>query len=443
MDADAARFYGSVSLFLLVVLMSVFWLARRSRRLSTEQARILVLSAVVGEMGVYVPLGNATREFLYARLAVFVLCVLAGAAWAFGWRRVAILPVASAVLGYTALVVLPSVGLPRRAALDAPPTFMRWLEQQEGGLYRSFGIVPNYSSTAGLQDISTVGPLAPREFEHFVDVVSSADEHVFYDSSSTFSLTTGPDQPYSLSKDYARARPVFDWMGVRYLVLNRSQFRDGPGGRTDDGGLLASEPNVRVAYEDPTVRIIESSTAWAKAFFWPGVEVFPDQASILARLKADPRAILQTPKLERASVSRLQLPGESPPGARALPVDVTSYRPNSVQLAVDAPSAGIAVLTDSYFPGWRARVDAAPAEVLRVNGLARGVLIPTAGHHVVDFEYTPESFVDGAWLSAGIAAFLAGLLVYAHLRPRARPRWQRLSLFEPAAEDEPEVLSAR
>jgi uncharacterized membrane protein YfhO len=148
--------------------------------------------------------------------------------------------------------------------------------------------------------------------------------------------------------------------------------------------------------------------------------VYPDQAAILARLKAEPRTILGTPKIERQSVSRLQGPSLPPQASRPLPVDITSYRPNSVQLVVDAPSAGIVVLTDSYFPGWRARIDARPAEVLRVNGLARGVMVPSAGHHVVDFEYAPESFIDGVRLSAGIAIFLLGLLAFAHLRTRAR-----------------------
>jgi uncharacterized membrane protein YfhO len=57
------------------------------------------------------------------------------------------------------------------------------------------------------------------------------------------------------------------------------------------------------------------------------------------------------------------------------------------------------VLTDLYYPGWRAEVNGEEAEVFRVNGLVRGVAVK-AGSSSVIFSYRPASF------RAGVVIFL-------------------------------------
>jgi uncharacterized membrane protein YfhO len=66
------------------------------------------------------------------------------------------------------------------------------------------------------------------------------------------------------------------------------------------------------------------------------------------------------------------------------------------------------VLTDLAYPGWTARVDGAPAEILLADGSFRAVAVP-AGSHRVEFRYRPISVYAGAAISA---AALLGLLVW-------------------------------
>jgi uncharacterized membrane protein YfhO len=68
--------------------------------------------------------------------------------------------------------------------------------------------------------------------------------------------------------------------------------------------------------------------------------------------------------------------------------------------------AGMIVLSDTYYPGWRARVDHQPAQIYEVNGAMRGVVVPK-GVHTLTMRYRPVSVYLGAALSLlGIAAAL-------------------------------------
>jgi hypothetical protein len=299
---------------------------------------------------------------------------------------------------------------------------MRWLRAQAGDQYRSFGIAPDFSSVGAIQDISVVGPLAPPDFGSFVDLISTPVVAAHYRLIGTLWVTIGiPVQDYYDLTQYPKAKPVLDWAGVRYLVLDRTYFR--PGGRTDDQALLAPGSGLQVAYEDNAVRVLESATARAKAEFWDSAQAYPDAASIVAKLQQDPAEILGPPKLEPDAGSRLPAQGSTQPGL----VAIDSYEPNQVQLSLTSNSAGVVVLKDAYYPGWQAWVDGRPSDVLRVNGIARGVLIPGAGRHSILFAYRPASFVRGLLLATAIALLLLGTLAYNRLcRSTQVPGWSMI-----------------
>jgi hypothetical protein len=320
---------------------------------------------------------------------------------------------AGVVVGYGLVVALPSAGLPRQFDVDTPPAFMRWLRAAAGDDYRSFGIQPDFSAVARVQDIDVVGPLAPREFDAFVRLISPRATANFFESSSTFWLDGGntPSEAFGLAS-YARVKPILDWAGVRYLVL--------AAGRSEAQALLGADGGLERAYQDSTVQILESSAARPKVEFWSGARVYPDQAAVLAALQQEPSLILGPPLLEAGAAPRLGEGGQRVDGA----VVVGSYRANEVRLAVQAPSAGLVVLKDSAYPGWQAWVDGQPTEVVRVDGLVRGAVVPSAGAHEVVFGYRPVGFVQGVVLAGLIALLLAATLLTARLRPGSGvPGW--------------------
>ncbi len=116
-------------------------------------------------------------------------------------------------------------------------------------------------------------------------------------------------------------------------------------------------------------------------------------------------------------------------GVAALPgaddVRVVSRRLDAIEVEARLDAAGVLVVLEAFEPGWVATVDAAPAPVLRANGLFRAVRLE-AGRHSVRFAYRPRSVAYGAAISAfGLASAIAlGLLCLARatrLKGAARP----------------------
>jgi hypothetical protein len=87
-------------------------------------------------------------------------------------------------------------------------------------------------------------------------------------------------------------------------------------------------------------------------------------------------------------------------------VAITGYQAENVSIDVIMTCDGMLVLSDTYYPGWNARVDGKAAQIYEVDLALRGVLAPK-GTHTITFEYRPRSF------SLGVALTLAGLLAAA------------------------------
>ena len=102
--------------------------------------------------------------------------------------------------------------------------------------------------------------------------------------------------------------------------------------------------------------------------------------------------------------------------------------PGRYEIAAETPSAGYLVLTETNYPGWEARVDGAPAEILRANHLVQALWL-SPGKHQVQFEFHSRWLGLGFLLGALAAAGPAG---WAVLRRRRRPADAELASRKPA-----------
>ena len=86
------------------------------------------------------------------------------------------------------------------------------------------------------------------------------------------------------------------------------------------------------------------------------------------------------------------------PGSSADSVQFKSYEADDMSLDVKASGDGLLVLGEVYYPSWRATVNGKSAEIHKVDGALRGIVVP-AGESQVRLEYVPVSGYLGAVLS--------------------------------------------
>jgi hypothetical protein len=87
---------------------------------------------------------------------------------------------------------------------------------------------------------------------------------------------------------------------------------------------------------------------------------------------------------------------------------IGSYDADRIEVQVHTASRALLVLSEMYYPGWKAEVDGDPAVIHKVDGAFRGIIVPAGDSRVV-LRYLPRSFVLGATLS--LLAFV-GTIVF-------------------------------
>lgn len=117
--------------------------------------------------------------------------------------------------------------------------------------------------------------------------------------------------------------------------------------------------------------------------------------------------------------SKAFMDGEAPklacPGT-ADDVTITKYQPENVAIHADMRCQGMLVLSETYYPGWYARVDGRPANIYEVDFALRGVVVPQ-GAHEITFQYRPRSVIWGATLTLAGWLGAAALVMYSR-KPR-------------------------
>jgi hypothetical protein len=94
-------------------------------------------------------------------------------------------------------------------------------------------------------------------------------------------------------------------------------------------------------------------------------------------------------------------------------VKVAMYSPKSIELSAQTTSGGLLVLSETYYPGWKAWLDDQPTPIYSTDIALRGVVVPP-GAHRVRMEFHPIIFP----ISVGISLATLVLLVFSAFRYR-------------------------
>jgi hypothetical protein len=231
---------------------------------------------------------------------------------------------------------------------------------------------PNSATHYAFYDIGGYDSFVPRRTSQIVQPMHSA----------WHPNVLGPFSEESMDS------PVLDLLGVQHVVLPP---------------------------EDPRGGLLERRTALPPAFLvtcWREM----DEGSALHALPAmDANDVRTVALVDRASTPIGTTAASGASCERGPEARVVRYEPERVSIRVEPDERSLLVLTDSWYPGWRVRVDGRQAEVLTVDHAFRGVLVPK-GARSVEFNYRSTSLLLGSTLTL-IAA--AGALLWA-LAPAIR-----------------------
>lgn len=103
-------------------------------------------------------------------------------------------------------------------------------------------------------------------------------------------------------------------------------------------------------------------------------------------------------------------------GAGSESLDIVAYHPNAIHLMARTAAEAYLVLSEVYYPGWRAYVDGRAQAVLRANYAFRAVYLEP-GYHEVHLVFEPLSWRLGLGISL---ATWVGLAAWALFTWRAR-----------------------
>ncbi|OGW44333.1 MAG: hypothetical protein A2Y66_05015 [Nitrospirae bacterium RBG_13_41_22] len=89
---------------------------------------------------------------------------------------------------------------------------------------------------------------------------------------------------------------------------------------------------------------------------------------------------------------------------------VVEYFPNRIKLATECDCSALLVLSDTYYPGWKVRIDSdVRTDAMKVNYCFMGAVIPSGKHNVI-FEFDPISFKIGLIIT--VLSVVSGITIY-------------------------------
>ncbi len=227
-----------------------------------------------------------------------------------------------------------------------------------------------------------------------------------------YTVDNGHPYPYAkLKQDLAAGdlkrfdTPLVDLLNVRWYIGMSApaphwieRFRP----RLGDKPHAVHEPTW-----DPQLGVWENPHVLPRAFV-------VHHATIIADDAAQARALLHLDP--RSDVILDAAPSPAPVGGTMEPAQIVTLERKRVTVTTDSPAAGVLVLSDAWYPGWRVTVDGAPAPLLRADYALRGVAL-SAGRHTVEFTFRSRPAAVGLTLSA---VGILGLLLFAAIG-RKRP----------------------
>ncbi len=282
-------------------------------------------------------------------------------------------------------------GLEESSQVSSPARFMEPMTQALE--------VNGRSMIMGLQNVQGYNPTHIARYDEYMNTLNGSEQNYHFIDVYEWGL-------YS---------PLLDLLNARYVIVPVQSSQENPEGVRRFEYFEHAYPTV---YEDDQTKVLENPKALPRAWIVHSarqVGSSQEALDLLSSGEVDPK---QTALLEEEPPEMSQ-----PDDASADQASVTEYGANQIRLKTSTETPGLLVLSEVYYPAWKAYVDGQPAPVYATDQLLRSVAIP-AGEHEVELRY--ESWA----LRAGIAISLVALLALVALAVAAGAQYWRESTHD-------------
>jgi hypothetical protein len=133
---------------------------------------------------------------------------------------------------------------------------------------------------------------------------------------------------------------------------------------------------------------------------------YEDHLQILKNPDFDPQKKVLLEDSARSAVTKIGQPDAMVQDT----VDIEHYSPNRLVLRADCTEGGILLLSELYYPGWKAYVDGTSVQILRADYLLRAIPLGP-GKHSIEVVYRPMSFLVGSAVSLSALLLLLFLWI--------------------------------
>jgi hypothetical protein len=192
----------------------------------------------------------------------------------------------------------------------------------------------------------------------------------------------------------SRSALLYDFLNAKYVVGSK-------------GVALDWEKFVPVFDGDPQVNIYLNTRAFPRAFLVHQARIAADHEEAFD--------LIHKPDFDPATAVVLEGAGGGVlPASEAETVSIVSYQPNEILLDVTVAAPGYLVLSEIYYPGWRAYVDDREEVIQRANYTFRAIHLEP-GSHQVRFLFAPPMWKVGLGISL---ATCLGLIAWGMLSMR-------------------------
>lgn len=268
---------------------------------------------------------------------------------------------------------------------------IEFLQKQEKPFRVEFGetIPQNMWLPYGLESAAGYDAMAPLRYTQFLGA-----------------LRTGKsDAPYGrVGQVENYESKLFDLLNIKYVLAVKY---DEKGVRTPEGKPkpIFENPKFKLVFEDKTVQVYENKNVLPRAFLVHEVVVKNSDKEIIDQL-LDSNFDLAKAAVIEENVSL----GKTKFNLKNDKVLYFNYGQTSSFIKTNSEADGFLLVTDSFYPGWEAKIDGQPAKIYRTDFAFRGIFVPQ-GEHLIEFIYQPLSFRLGSFISLSTAVIMIGIII--------------------------------